>query len=57
MTIINNCSRDISVQIGYERFKSPDAIQFMEVDPLLVSTSVEIESVDIVISQLKKCER
>ncbi|SKB66212.1 hypothetical protein SAMN06295926_105161 [Lysinibacillus sp. AC-3] len=39
------------VQIGYKRFKSPGAIQFMEVDPLLVGTSAEIESTDIVISQ------
>ncbi|MEQ6353464.1 hypothetical protein ABNX05_02425 [Lysinibacillus sp. M3] len=57
MPIINNCIGDILVQIGYKRFESPGAIQFMEVNPLLVGISVEIESQDIVISQLKNCER
>ena len=33
---------DISVQIGYERFKSPGIVQFVEVDPLPIGTTVEI---------------
>lgn len=36
--------RDISVQIGYKRFKSPDAIQFVEVESLPGGVSAEIET-------------
>jgi len=34
----------ISVQIGYKRFKSPDAIQFVEVESLAGGVSAEIET-------------
>ncbi|WP_342442917.1 hypothetical protein MHB65_07165 [Lysinibacillus sp. FSL K6-0075] len=33
---------DISIQIGYKRFKSPGIVQFLEVDPLPVGTSLKI---------------
>ncbi|MFT9819112.1 hypothetical protein [Lysinibacillus sp. NPDC056185] len=35
---------DISIQIGYKRFISPGAIQFVEVEPLSGGTSAEIET-------------
>jgi len=33
---------DISIQIGYDRFKSPGIVQFVEVDPLPINTTAEI---------------
>lgn len=58
MLIINNNNTQlvfgVGDQIGYKRFKSPNAIQFVEVVPLSVGTSIEIERLDIVISQFKK---
>ena len=33
---------DISIQIGYDKFKSPGIVQFVEVDPLPIGTTVEI---------------
>ncbi|MFF2796048.1 hypothetical protein [Lysinibacillus xylanilyticus] len=33
---------DISIQIGYDRFKSPGIVQFVEVNPLPIGTTVEI---------------
>lgn len=35
---------DISIQIGYDRFKSPGIVQFVEVDPLPINTTVEIDT-------------
>lgn len=35
---------DISIQIGYDRFKSPGIVQFVEVDPLPIGTTMEIDT-------------
>lgn len=35
---------DISIQIGYDKFKSPGIVQFVEVDPLPINTTIEINT-------------
>lgn len=39
---------DISIQIGYDKFKSPGIVQFVEVDPLPIGTTLEIGTNEIV---------